>query len=126
MAGHIRSRGTRGSGRSARVEPSWPVLAAVSEDASGSSTGTTSLTRSEVLEPERSRDLATRATYRTLMMRGLAPEEAANLTAFMVGIHVGEQHWKLSEVNRLLFLRDLNQKGLFDGESDRPASRTLH
>jgi hypothetical protein len=102
------------------------VLAAASEAASGSSTGTTSLTRSEAQEPERSRDLATRATYRTLMMRGLAPEEAANLTAFMVGIHVGEQHWKLNEVNRLLFLRVLNQQGRFAGEADRPSIPSLH
>jgi hypothetical protein len=46
-------------------------------------------------------------------MRGLAPEEAANLTAFLCGIHVETQPWKLDEVNRLLFLRELQAAGLF-------------
>jgi hypothetical protein len=70
--------------------------------------------------PQGVRDLATRPTYRNLMMRGLAPEEAANLTAFLSGIHVGEQAWKLREINQLLFLRDLNRSGRFgpsDGEN---------
>jgi hypothetical protein len=48
-----------------------------------------------------------------LLMRGLAPEEAANLTAFMSGIPVGEQTWTLKEINQLLFLRDLQLRGRF-------------
>jgi hypothetical protein len=59
---------------------------------------------------------ATRATYRTLLLKGLAPDEAANLTAFLCGIHVGTQHWKLAEVNRLLFLRELRDGGQFGGD----------
>jgi hypothetical protein len=55
----------------------------------------------------------TRATYRTLLLRGLAPEEAGNLTAFLCGIHVGSQPWKLGEINRLLFLRELQADGRF-------------
>jgi hypothetical protein len=50
-------------------------------------------------------------------MRGLAPDEAANLTAFLAGIHVGDQAWKLKEVNQLLFLRELQRSGRF-GEMD--------
>jgi hypothetical protein len=52
-------------------------------------------------------------------MRGLTPDEAANLTAFLSGIHVGDQGWKLKEVNQLLFLRELQRSGRFgatDGE----------
>jgi hypothetical protein len=63
----------------------------------------------------------TSATYRLLLMRGLAPEEAANLTAFLCGIHVGAQPWKLDEVNRLLFLRELQDAGRFgfhDGDTE--------
>jgi hypothetical protein len=63
---------------------------------------------------------ATRVTYRSLLLRGLAPDEAANLTAFLSGIPVGAQHWKLLEVNRLLFLRELREAGGFgtdDGAS---------
>jgi hypothetical protein len=51
------------------------------------------------------------------MLRGLAPDEAANLTAFLCGIPVTEHHWKLNEVNRLLFIRALAQAGRF-GERD--------
>jgi hypothetical protein len=53
-------------------------------------------------------------------MRGLAPDEAANLTAFMSGIPVGEQTWKLKEINQLLFLRELQRSGRF-GEADGEA-----
>jgi hypothetical protein len=50
-------------------------------------------------------------------MRGLAPDEAANLTAFLSGLHVGDQHWNLKELNQLLFLRDMQRTGRF-GETD--------
>jgi len=113
MAGQARSRGTPGTGRSSRAARSWPVLAAASADASGSSTGTTLGTSAASTESETARDLATRPTYRTLTMRGLAPDEAANLTAFLSGIHVGSQTWKLREVNELLFFRELNRSGRF-------------
>ena len=55
----------------------------------------------------------TRALYRALLLRGLRPSEAANLTAFLCGIHVGEHRWKLDEVNQLLFLRELQASGRF-------------
>jgi hypothetical protein len=88
---------------------------------SGSSTGitTSSSTNGPLTRPE------TRATYRSLLLKGLAPDEAANLTAFLCGIHVGAQHWKLPEVNRLLFLRELELSGRFgsdDGAETPPAA----
>lgn len=58
----------------------------------------------------------TRATYRLLLLKGLAPDEAANLTAFLCGIPVGSQRWRLPEVNRLLFLRELSQGGGFGSD----------
>lgn len=67
--------------------------------------------------------LVTRSTYRMLLMRGMAPDEAADLTAFMCGIPVGEVHWSLRQVNQMLFLRELARAGRFgalDGESPRP------
>jgi hypothetical protein len=57
--------------------------------------------------------MGTRAIFRVLMMRGLAADEAANLTAYMCGIPVGERHWTIGEVNRLLFLRELARTGRF-------------
>ena len=56
-------------------------------------------------------------------MKGMAPEEAANLTAFMCGIPVAEVHWSLRQVNQLLFLRQLARTGRFgaeDGGTPRP------
>lgn len=110
MAGQTRSRNTRGHGRSSRDDRSHPVLATASAAASGS-TATSAPPSSSAGTIGPAPDLRTRATYRLLLMRGLAPDEAANLTAFMSGIHVGEQHWKLKEVNQLLFLRDMQRTG---------------
>lgn len=65
----------------------------------------------------------TGSTYRLLLMKGLAPDEAANLTAFLCGIPVADVHWSLRQVNQLLFLREMARKGRFgaaDGEAPRP------
>jgi hypothetical protein len=113
MAEQGRRRGTRGRERSSKADPSWPVRAAGSAAGSGSNPGNTALT----VVQSTVNDVRTRATYRLLLMRGLAPDEAANLTAFMSGIQVGGQGWKLSQVNKLLFLRELNRSGRF-GETD--------
>jgi len=55
---------------------------------------------------------ATRETYRGLLLRGLNPGEAANLTAFLSGIHIPAGHpWRLADIDRLLFLRELCRNG---------------
>ena len=116
MAGQAR-RGTRGQGRSPRGGSSSPVLAAASAVASGSATATSTV----ALTTETQRSLATRSTYRHLLLKGMAPEEAANLTAYMAGIPVGEATWTLKQINQLLFLRQMKQTGRF-GDTD--GSRT--
>lgn len=103
MAGQTRSRSSRTRARSPRTERSHPS-GAVAAAAIGSGTATAT-------------DVSTRSTYRLLLMRGLAPDEAANLTAFLSGLHVGDQHWNLKELNQLLFLRDMQRSGRF-GETD--------
>ena len=73
--------------------------------------------------PSTTDQLVTRSTYRLLLMKGLAPDEAANLTAFLCGIPVADVHWSLRQVNELLFLRELARNGRFgpaDGEAPRP------
>lgn len=56
--------------------------------------------------------LATRATYRALLARGLTPGEAANLTAYLAGIEVGQgRPWRLADIDGLLFLRELCRTG---------------
>ncbi|HEU4920238.1 MAG TPA: hypothetical protein VFT20_10905 [Candidatus Limnocylindrales bacterium] len=59
--------------------------------------------------------MATRVTYRHLLMRGMAPDEAANLTAFIAGLPIGEVHWTLNQINQLLFLRQMQESGRFGG-----------
>jgi hypothetical protein len=54
---------------------------------------------------------STRAVFRLLLLRGLSEAEAANLTAFLCGLPVGERPWQLREVNQLLFLRELHRRG---------------
>jgi hypothetical protein len=107
MAGQAR-RG-QGQGRSSRADSSWPVLAAASVAASGSGTDITTSASTSDSTPE----LPTRATYRNLIIRGLAPDEAANLTAYLAGIGVGGSRWTLRQINQLLFLRQMNRTGHF-------------
>jgi hypothetical protein len=61
------------------------------------------------------------STYRQLVSRGLDPNAAANLTAFVNGLAVGEQPWKINELSHVLFLRELDRGGKFganDGAND--------
>lgn len=53
--------------------------------------------------------------YSALLFRGLAPTEAANLTAYACGLQVATTPWTLGEVNRLLFLRSLCRTGRIGG-----------
>ena len=100
--------------RSSRVASSWPVRAAASAAASGSGTVTTNPASRQGSTPE----LATRSTYRNLIIRGLAPEEAANLTAYLAGIGLGGSHWTLRQINQLLFLRQMYRTGHFAEAKD--------
>ena len=66
---------------------------------------------------------ATRSVYRLLLMKGLAPAEAASLTAYLCGLPTNDLHWSLKQVNQLLFLRRMRETGRFgdaDGGQKRP------
>jgi len=54
------------------------------------------------------------AVWRLLQMRGLTPDEAANLTAFLYGLPTTDLRWSLPQLNQLLFLRQMHQSGRFD------------
>jgi hypothetical protein len=55
-----------------------------------------------------------------LLMKGMSPAEAANLTAFVCGLPTADVHWSLKQVNQLLFLRAMNEAGRFsDGSGGR-------
>ena len=114
MAGQAR-RDTQGHGRPSRAG-SWSVVAAASAAGSGSiDTRAASRPAEPVQRP------ATKATYRTLLLRGLTPDEAASLTAYLCGISVGSGRWHIDQVNALLFLRELQMSGRF-GSNDGAAA----
>lgn len=116
--------GRRPGGSRSRAGHSWPQAGAASGRASGRSSSTratlTTAARSApapdpstpVLEPPFApRTSGTRTTYRQLLLRGLSPDEAADLTAFLAGFAIGGRPWKLVEVNRILFLGSLAERG---------------
>jgi hypothetical protein len=65
------------------------------------------------------------ATYRQLVVRGFASNEAANLTAYLHRLPIAEQPWTLRQVNAVLFLQNLRMNGRFgagDGEASGSAA----
>ena len=124
MADRRRS-GARATGVSSPDADSWPAAEPGSAVESGSSTSTAPRPAAKRPNPApATSDPATRATYRLLLLRGLAPDEAANLTAYLCGLPVGEARWTLGEINRLLFLRELIRTGRWG--LDDGAERRLH
>ena len=135
MAGQPQ-RGSRGRGRSHRRDSSGPSATLPPAYAGGPGGGSTSRRRSasrvpapptSPSVPTRPTDpadgLVTRTTYRLLLSKGLAPDEAANLTAFLCGIPIADVDWSLRQVNQLLFLREMARTGRFgsrDGDPPRP------
>jgi hypothetical protein len=43
-----------------------------------------------------------RSIYRALLVRGLEPAEAANLTAYLAGLPSGGVHWTIPEVEAIV------------------------
>jgi hypothetical protein len=116
-------RGTRGRGRSPRHASSARLVAAASTVGPGSAATTRQPSVTRTPAPDETTELVTRSTYRMLVSRGLAPDEAATLTAFMCGIPIENVRWSIRQVNQLLFLRAMVQTGRFgpiDGGPARP------
>ena len=77
------------------------------------------------ITPTTDRRFGPAATYRQLVTRGFASGEAANLTAYLNDLPIGEQPWTLRQVNAVLFLRRLREAGRFgtgDGATDGAAA----
>ncbi len=62
----------------------------------------------------------TRVIYRSLLLRGFAPAEAANLTAFLVGLPSPGVRWTLPQVEAIVALRDRRNASV--GPDDRPTA----
>lgn len=61
-----------------------------------------------------------RATFRRLRICGLSAEEAGNLTARLEGLRPVRDGWAVMEIERLVFLRWLVERGRF-ADDERPA-----
>ena len=114
MAGQA-PRGSRGHGRSSRRVSSWPD----GEPVSAAATGLTVSAPPQGKPASPKTSIATRSIYRAFLLKGLTPEEAANLTAFVSGIPVTDLHWSLRQVNQLLFLREMANTGRFGGKDGK-------
>lgn len=120
MAGQAQ-RGSRGHGRSSRPDSSLPRGEAASAPGRGVAPTRTSPKRKA--QAAATPAPATRPVYRLLLMKGLTPTEAANMTAFICGLSTTDARWSLKQVNQLLFLRAMQQAGRFggsDGAKKRP------
>ncbi len=110
MAGQAQ-RGSRGHGRSSRPGSSLPRAEAASAPGRGVAVTRPTPRAQAAAKPAP----ATRPVYRLLLMKGLTPTEAANLTAFICGLSTADPRWSLKQVNQLLFLRSMQQAGRFGG-----------
>jgi hypothetical protein len=120
MAGQTQ-RGSRGHGRSSRPGSSLPRAEATSTAGPGVAPAPTSPKRKA--QTAGAPAPATRPVYRHLLMKGLTPTEAANLTAYICGLSTSDPRWSLKQVNQLLFLRSMQQAGRFGG-TDGAKKRT--
>ncbi len=78
----------------------------------------------QVIEDEMVREVSgatsPRATFRRLLFCGLTPEQAGNLAARLEGIKPIRDGWRVTEIERLIFLRWLVARGHLT-DDDAPA-----
>lgn len=121
MAGQAH-HGSRDRGHSSRHGS--PVALAAAASAAGPGTeATTSMASPAQASPATPPAPSPRSVWRLLQMKGMTPDEAANLTAFLYGLPTADLHWTLPQLNQLLFLRQMRQTGRFgqtDGGHDLP------
>jgi hypothetical protein len=125
MAGQAQ-RGSRDRGPSSRR--GWVAAPAAEPSAAGS--GSEPITPVSPGDPSnQALALGTSATpspwavWHLIQMKGMSPDEAANLTAFLYGLPTADLRWSLPQLNQLLFLRRLRQAGRF-GRTDGGAEPT--
>ena len=67
------------------------------------------------------RAIQTQAAYRMLITSGFSGQDAAGLISYVVGLPRTDGRWSLSQVNRLLFLRDRYSNTKWGVYERRPA-----
>ena len=125
MAGKAQ-RGSRHRGQSSRHDSPLALATAASAGEPGteatSSTANVAPARDPQTAPSQAR--TPQAVWRLLQMKGMTPDEAANLTAFLHGLPTSDLRWTVRQLNQLLFLRQMHQTGRVggdDGGFDLPA-----
>ena len=73
--------------------------------------GEAPVTREASAAPTGPEARSARSTYHRLRMVGLTAIEAGNLTAHLSGLRIADQAWTLHEIERLLFVRALSERG---------------
>jgi len=94
------------------------LVAAHSAGGSGSESITSTVSLPPAASPPPTPAPTPRAVWRLLQMKGMTPDEAASLTAFLYGLPTADLRWTLPQLNQLLFLRQMRQSGRF-GCTDR-------
>jgi hypothetical protein len=72
---------------------------------------------------ESSRLMTPRATFRRLRFCGLSPTAAGNLTARLEGLRPIRDGWAVVEIERLVFLRWLIDRGRFTDDAQPAVDR---
>jgi hypothetical protein len=122
MAGQAH-HGSQDRGHSSRHGSPVALAAAASEVAPGTEATTSVTSPAQPTNPATSPAPSPRSVWRLLQMKGMTPDEAANLTAFLYGLPTADLQWTLPQLNQLLFLRQMRQTGRFgdtDGGSGLP------
>jgi hypothetical protein len=70
-------------------------------------------------------DFPARSIYRALLVRGLEPYEAANLTAFLAGLPSTNLHWSIPEVEAILRRRVEAARRWEADPDDRPEPQQM-
>jgi len=122
MAGQAH-HGSRDRGHSSRHGSPVVLAAAASAAGPGTEATTSMASPAQATNPKAPPAPSPRSVWRLLQMKGMTPDEAANLTAFLYGLPTADLHWTLPQLNQLLFLRQMRQTGRFgdtDGGHDLP------
>lgn len=67
------------------------------------------------------RMLQTKSAYRSLITSGFSGPDAAGLIGYVLGLPACDSRWSLTQINRLLFLRELYTNSDWGETERRPA-----
>ncbi len=109
-------RASRDRERSSRHDLPLALAAAASVAGPGTAAITPAASPARAATPPAAATPSPRVVWRLLQMKGMTPDEAASLTAFLYGLPTADLRWTLPQLNQLLFLREMRQSGRFRGD----------